>query len=78
MPKNLERLVKKLPRSHKYKGMEPEGEKLRDFLQKKYKKGRHGNPIDYKNLNNCGFEKPRKKASKINSKSCINSFKLCG
>ena len=61
LPKDFKRLVDKLPRGHKYKGLEKVGEKFVDSLRKKYKIGIHGSPIDYREDNiDCGIKAPRK------------------
>ena len=79
LPENFKRLVNRLPRGHKYKDMEKKGKKLIKLLEKKYKNGRHGYPVDYKDIENkCNSQKPRKKDSQMKSQGCRSSFKLCG
>lgn len=60
LPKDFKRLVSKIPRGHKYKGLEKEGEKLVNSLSGKYKIGVHGDPIDYRGNTDCGIKASRK------------------
>ena len=49
LSREFDKLVNKLSRGHKYKGLEEEGNKLIKFLQKQYKNNKlYGKPINYK------------------------------
>ena len=76
LPKGFKRLVNKLPRGHKYKGLEKVGKKLIELLQKKYKTGMHGDPIDYTEDNvDCEMKNPRK--INISRKGCKILIRSC-
>ena len=62
VPKSFQQSVSsKLTQGHRYKGLEKEGKKLIEFLEKKYKKGRHSNPISYEEDNKgCEAKKVRR------------------
>ena len=70
--------VSKLTQGHKYKGLEIEGKKLIKFLEKKYKKGRLGKPIEYEDTENkCNSKQSQKRSSQVKSKGCKSSFGMC-
>ena len=58
LPKFFHQSVSKLKQGHKYKGLEEKGKQLIELLEKKYKKGRHGDPVGYEADNKgCGVKK---------------------
>ncbi len=61
LPQSFQESVSKLKPGYKYKGLENEGKKLIKLLEKRYKRGRHGYPIDYeKDKHKCGNRRSHK------------------
>ena len=52
LPKFFKSISDKATQGHKYKGLEEKGTQLKSYLEGKYKKGRHGDPVGYKADNN--------------------------